>query len=352
MKTALLDYELPQELIATRPPKDRDGGRLLVVHRQRIEHRQVRDFVSYLNGDDLLVLNETKVRKARLFCRRPTRSDGTGGAQVELLFLHALQENIWSALGKANKPLRPGDELLAEGLQLRVIDRDEHGTLRIQVLGDLEMALEKSGAMPIPPYLGRDSDAVDVERYQTVFARHIGSAAAPTAGLHLTDAMFAAAEAKGVRLCRVVLHVGVGTFRPVTCDDLDQHPMHSEEISVGEEVREQILETRRRRGRVVAVGTTVVRALESARDDACPGLVQPIRRATDLLIQPGYRFSVVDALLTNFHQPKSTLLALVSAFAGYERTFSAYRAAVSERYRFLSYGDAMWIPGWHGGASE
>lgn len=344
VKTALFDYELLPELIAVHPPRERNGGRMLTLTQAGVEHNWVRSFVDQLSPRDLLVLNETKVRKARLLCFRKKQNVEGRGGKVELLFLHPLGGNLWAALGKANRPLRAGSQLEAPGLLLEVVDRDADGVLSISVDGDLEAALAELGQMPIPPYLQRDSDAMDDSRYQTVFARELGSAAAPTAGLHLTSEMMTEIHNRGVRSAQVVLHVGVGTFRPVSCDDLDQHPMHSEQISVGVETRDAIAETRRRGGRVVAVGTTVVRALESARSATEDGQVVPTSMWTKLLIQPGYRFSVVDALLTNFHQPKSTLLALVSAFAGYERTMNAYRIALEERYRFLSYGDAMWLP--------
>jgi S-adenosylmethionine:tRNA ribosyltransferase-isomerase len=317
---------------------------MLCLNEREVVHGEVRDFASHLREHDLLVINETKVRKARLLCHRPHLSPGAGGGKVELLFLHEVEPQVWAALGKANRPLRPGDQLFAVDLKLKVERRDDDGTLAIRVEGDLDGALLAGGSMPIPPYMDRASDADDDERYQTVFAQALGSAAAPTAGLHLTERMLDEAKARGVRLSKVVLHVGVGTFRPVSTDDLDQHLMHSEQVCVSSSTCQAVLETRRAGGRVVAVGTTVVRALESARDPACEGLVLPSELSTRLLIQPGYRFSVVDALLTNFHQPKSTLLALVSAFAGYERVFAAYREAVAHRYRFLSYGDAMWIP--------
>jgi S-adenosylmethionine:tRNA ribosyltransferase-isomerase len=198
--------------------------------------------------------------------------------------------------------------------------------------------------MPIPPYLAREAEAADETRYQTVFAAQLGSAAAPTAGLHITPSMLEAAVAQGVRIARVTLHVGLGTFRPVTASDLDEHVMHSEEIEVSGDVVAAVARTRQSGGRVVAVGTTVVRALESAKHPSQRGELVSTKSATNLLIQPGYAFSVVDALLTNFHQPKSTLLALVSAFAGYDQTLYAYQVAIKNEYRFLSYGDAMWIP--------
>jgi S-adenosylmethionine:tRNA ribosyltransferase-isomerase len=214
----------------------------------------------------------------------------------------------------------------------------------LRVSGDVEAELERLGTMPIPPDMQRHGDEEDEGRYQTVFSDELGSAAAPTAILHLTTEMLENFRRKGATLGRVILHVGVGTFRPVTVDDLDAHPMHSESIEVGAELARQIAATRERGGKVVAIGTTVVRALESARDPENPGHVRQLSGATNLLIQPGYHFSVVDRMLTNFHQPRSTLLALVSAFAGLKRTRNAYEVALEHRYRFLSYGDAMWIP--------
>jgi S-adenosylmethionine:tRNA ribosyltransferase-isomerase len=344
VRTTLFDYKLPPECIARRPHERRDGGRLCVVERHGVQHRLVRDLVDLVDERDLIVVNETKVRKARLLCSRPKNSEGGGGARVELLFLHREEGNFWQALGKANRPLRVGDCLVAWDLTISIEARLPNGTLRVDVDGDLEAALEAQGTMPIPPYMDRAGDERDVERYQTVFASRLGSAAAPTAGLHLTDEMLDVIREKGTRLARLTLHVGLGTFRPVSVDDFDDHPMHSEEIEVGEEVVEHIHETRMRSGRVIAIGTTAVRALESAQDPAHRGRVIAQKRWTDLLIQPGYDFRVVDAIWTNFHQPRSTLLALVSAFAGLQRIQDAYQSALKSGYRFLSYGDAMWIP--------
>jgi S-adenosylmethionine:tRNA ribosyltransferase-isomerase len=343
MRAELFDYDLPDELIARRPPKERDGGRLCILEREAIRHAKVASFESEVRPGDLIILNETRVRRARLLCRRPRTQQG-GGGKVELLFLRPLTEGRWEALGRASRPLRVGDELETDRLGMSIAAKTDSGSLEIEIRGDLEAALAQEGAMPIPPYLGRDADEEDVHRYQTVFARHLGSAAAPTAGLHLSEALLKRLENRGAQLERVVLHVGVGTFRPVSAEDLDDHAMHSEFLSVSEGAAQAIACARRTGGRVIAIGTTVVRALESAADPDQLGLVRPMRGQTDLLIQPGYRFRVVDALWTNFHQPRSTLLALVSAFAGHERTLEAYQTALRERYRFLSYGDAMWIP--------
>lgn len=349
MRTDLFDYSLPEERIATRPPAERDGGRMCVVEEGGVRHEWVRDFPEQLSAGDLVVLNETRVRQARLYCTRPTREaagvpGGAGGARVEILFLHPVGENRWAALGRANKPLRPGDEIHAGEVTLRIADRGADGTLIVETSGDIEPVLLTHGQMPIPPYMQRTADEDDVTRYQTVFARELGSAAAPTAGLHVTEQSLARLQERGARVGRLTLHVGIGTFRPVSVEDLDAHPMHEETFSVSEELRDAIAETHARGGRVVAVGTTAVRALESAAVGAERGQVRACRESTRLLIQPGFEFRVVDALLTNFHQPKSTLLALVSALVGRDRLLAAYGEALERDYRFLSYGDAMWIP--------
>ncbi len=345
MKTQELDYRLPDELIASRPAPERDGGRLLVVRHGANEHRRIAEFPELVVEGALLVVNDTRVYRSRLIGARR----GSGG-RVELLLLSREGDaggvERWKALGRANRPLRPGTLVDAGPIEMEIVERDDDGTLQVAVRaeGGVEAALERHGHVPIPPYLGREDDAEDVERYQTVYARHPGSVAAPTAGLHLSAALLSRLEARGVELGRLLLHVGVGTFRPVATDDLDQHPMHSERIEVDAVLAAQVESARQRGAPVVAVGTTVVRALESAADPGRPGHVRPYTGETRLLIQPGYRFSVVDALFTNFHMPKSTLLALVMAFAGKQRTLGAYEEAVQRSYRFLSYGDAMWIP--------
>jgi len=344
VRTDLFDFFLPEGLIASRPPADRDGGRMLVVEHSGVRHDLVRHLPEALAPGDLVVLNETRVRRARLFCTRPRDAHGGGGAKVELLFLHPVGDKFWVVLGKANRPLRAGDKLLGAGLEIQLTKKGENGTWVITIEGDVETALEQEGEMPIPPYIARPADEQDVDRYQTVFARELGSAAAPTAGLHLTDAGLARLEERGVEVGRLVLHVGIGTFRPVTADDLDAHPMHEEWISANSRLADQVEKTRKLGGRVVAIGTTVVRALESLADSERPGRIRAGSMHTRILIQPGFQFRIVDALLTNFHMPKSTLVALVAAFAGRERVLAAYAEAVQAEYRFLSYGDAMWIP--------
>lgn len=345
MRTDTFDYELPEELIAERPPDERDGARLLVLDVGAVSHAQVRELAQLIPENALVVLNETRVRRARLYARR----ERTAG-KVELLLLRRLEEGAgaeeWEALGKAGSPLREGARLEAGELKLEVVGRREGGLLVLRVLegGPAEAFLEQNGHVPIPPYLRRQDEAADVSRYQTVFAEKLGSVAAPTAGLHLTQAALASLRERGVRFGRLTLHIGLGTFRPVAVDDLDEHPMHAEQIDVSGALCAAVADARERGAPVVAIGTTVVRALESAASDAGSGLIRPFSGETRLLIQPGYRFRVVDALLTNFHLPRSTLLALVCAFGGTNAVLGAYAAAVRARYRFLSYGDAMWLP--------
>lgn len=348
MRTEQLDYELPEELIAKRPLPERDASRLLVLDRGQIEHRRIRELPQLLPEGALLVVNDTRVRRARVFGVRRV-----SGGRVELLMLGRVVEResgdgreVWEALGRASKPLRPGVVIDAGRLACEVLERRDEGTLLLAVRAPeaVEAVLAAEGRVPIPPYLGREDDADDLTRYQTVYAERVGSVAAPTAGLHLTPTLLAEVGARGVEIGRLELEVGLGTFRPVVVDDLAEHVMHEERFQVGEELAAQIAAARARQRPVIAVGTTVVRALESAADPAQPGRVSAQSGATRLLIQPGYAFRIVDALLTNFHQPKSTLLALVAAFAGELEMRAAYQAALQERYRFLSFGDAMWLP--------
>jgi S-adenosylmethionine:tRNA ribosyltransferase-isomerase len=349
----LLDYDLPPELIATRPPEARDGARLCVVDVSRapgaVEHRWVRELDALIPEGALIVVNDTRVLPARLFGKKA----GTGG-RVELLLVRRISdEERWSAMGRASKALRPGAEIEIDGepgaLRAKVEARDEEGglievTLSSPAGRSVAEAIEAAGHVPLPPYLRRDDDASDRVRYQTVFARAPGAVAAPTAGLHLSEALLERLEQRGVELASVTLHVGLGTFQPVTASDLDHHKMHAEQFSVPRSAAAAIERARARGAPVVAVGTTVVRSLESAADPDREGLVLERASAeTRLLIQPGYRFRVVDMLVTNFHLPRSTLLALVFAFAGRERVLAAYRAAIDARYRFYSYGDAMLI---------
>jgi S-adenosylmethionine:tRNA ribosyltransferase-isomerase len=347
VKTAAFDYELPGELIAAHPAERRDGARLLVVERDTLTDSKVEHLPELIPPGALLVVNDTRVRRARIFGTKR----GSGG-KVELLFIRRLgpptsDGERWQAIGRSSKPLRVGVVVDWDEIAIEVLERQDDATLTVLVRaadGDFEGALEQRGHLPLPPYMGRADEPADLERYQTVYARRTASAAAPTAGLHLSAALLERLAARGTEMARLELEIGIATFRSVIVDDLDQHPMHTETIAVGPELVAAVARARARKAPVVAIGTTVVRALESAADPECPGQLRATCGETRLLIQPGYAFSVVDALLTNFHVPKSTLLALVAAFAGYDTALSAYRHAVAQRYRFLSYGDAMWIP--------
>lgn len=346
MQTSLFDYDLPDGLIAQRPLPARDGARMLVVERGADRHAMFTEFPDVVPEGALVVLNDTRVRKARLVGARR----GTGG-RVEILLLGRIDgggdsPETWAALGRANRSLKPGTILEAGSATILIRSRDEQGLLGVSIFAPegVEKAIERHGHVPLPPYIKRPDSPEDADRYQTVFSERVGSSAAPTAGLHFTPEIMDRLRRRGVDLGFVTLHVGLGTFRPVSSADLDAHPMHVEEYEVSVELAEKVRACRARSGCLVAVGTTVVRALESARDPSDPRFVASARGKTNLLIQPGYRFGPVDGLLTNFHMPRSTLIALVAAFAGRERILSAYRAAAEAGYRFLSYGDAMWIP--------
>jgi S-adenosylmethionine:tRNA ribosyltransferase-isomerase len=347
--TSLFDYQLPDELVAQYPLAERDAARLLVVDEATLRHDHVRNWPALLPPGALVVVNDTRVRRCRITGERR----GTRG-RVELLLVRRLPSRDasaggerWECLGRASKPLRPGSVIECGPLRIAVEARQADGALWCLVhseQGSIDDALERTGHMPIPPYLRREDEPDDAVRYQTVYARALGSAAAPTAGLHLSPDMLSRLEQRGVALGSVTLHVGLGTFKPVTARDLDEHDMHAESFEVSPELASQVALARARGAPVVAVGTTVVRALESAADPDAPGHVSSLGGETRLLIQPGYQFRVVDALFTNFHAPRSTLLALVAAFAGRDRILGAYAEAVRARYRFLSYGDAMWLP--------
>jgi S-adenosylmethionine:tRNA ribosyltransferase-isomerase len=346
VQTSLFDYELPESSIAQRPLSDRAASRMIVVGRSGVEHARFRDFPALIPEGALLVVNDTRVHRARL---KGTRR-GSGGRVEFLLLQREVRESetseTWLAVGRANRRIEPGWMIDVGALTVEVLSRDDGGLMRVSLRapGGVGPALERDGHIPLPPYIRRPDDREDAERYQTIFSERLGSAAAPTAGLHFTRDVTEALRARGVRIQAVTLHVGLGTFRPVSSDDIDEHRMHTEQYEVREELASEIRACRAEGRKVVAVGTTVVRALESAKDPANAREVLPTLGETALLIQPGYVFGPVDALLTNFHMPKSTLLALVAAFAGRERILSAYRAAVEAGYRFLSYGDAMWIP--------
>ena len=341
MKKSDFHFDLPPELIAQAPLPERSASRLLVVPpgEAAFEDRGIRDLPDLLREGDLLVFNDTRVIPARLFGTKAT------GGRVEILIERLLPGNEARAQVGASKTPKPGARIaLDAGGEAEVLGRDEaFHHLRFHVDAPLETWLVEAGRLPLPPYIERAPDAADAERYQTVFAREPGAVAAPTAGLHFDDALLAALRANGVEFGHVTLHVGAGTFQPMRVDSVHDHLMHSEWLNVGAGLVSQVRRTRERGGRVVAVGTTVVRALESAmrRNDAGEGELQPFSGETRIFIFPGYRIRSVDAMVTNFHLPESTLLMLVSAFAGRERILATYAHAVSERYRFFSYGDAM-----------
>ena len=334
------DYDLPQELIAQTPLEKRDHSRLLVLNRNngKIEHRHFYDIVDLLRPNDLLVVNDSKVIPARIFGTRA----GTGGV-VEVLLLKALEENVWEVLVKPGKKARIGQVLeFSEGMTGTVLDLLEDGKRKIRFdhqASTIYEVLDRIGKMPLPPYI--TEQLKDQGRYQTVYARELGSAAAPTAGLHFTEEIMDRIREKGVKITSVTLHVGLGTFRPVKETEITKHIMHSEYFSVPQSTIELVRETKKNGGRVISVGTTATRTLESAFDKD----LNCVRTSgdTDIFIYPGYEFKVIDDLVTNFHLPKSTLLMLVSALAGRENILNAYHTAVEERYRFFSFGDAMFI---------
>ncbi|MDY5649069.1 MAG: tRNA preQ1(34) S-adenosylmethionine ribosyltransferase-isomerase QueA [Lachnospiraceae bacterium] len=340
MKTSDFYFDLPQELIAQDPLEDRSSSRLLVLDKKTgdIEHHIFRDIVDFLNPGDCLVVNNTKVIPARLFGVK----EGTQ-AKIELLLLKRKEHDIWETLVKPGKKARVGTRILfGDGLLTgEVIDVVEEGNrlIRFHYEGIFEEILDQLGQMPLPPYITHQLK--DKNRYQTVYAKHDGSAAAPTAGLHFTPELLKKIEEKGVNIAHVTLHVGLGTFRPVKVEDVAQHHMHSEFFFIEEDQAELINETKKRGGRVISVGTTSCRTLESAAAE--DGRVKACSGWTDIFIYPGYRFKTIDALITNFHLPESTLLMLVSALAGKEHIMHAYEVAVKERYRFFSFGDAMFI---------
>jgi S-adenosylmethionine:tRNA ribosyltransferase-isomerase len=353
-RTSDFDYELPPDLIAQTPPAERGTSRLLVSRRTgadaggrgrtvsgerfaSLEDRTFTDLPALVPPGDLVVLNDTRVRHARLLGTRPS------GAPAEVLLLHPAADDTWVAMGRPGSALRPGKRVrLGEGAEIETVEVLDEGYRRVRFVGaSADAAMARFGRLPLPPYIAHAPTDVDEERYQTVYADREGSVAAPTAGLHFTPELLAALEARGVWLARLTLEVGPGTFKPVETETIAEHPMHPERYEVPRLLAEQVAAVRARGGRVWAVGTTVVRALESAADEH--GALRAGPGETRLMIAPGYRFKVVDRLLTNFHLPRSTLLMLVSAFMGLDAMRAAYRHAVEQRYRFYSYGDAMVI---------
>ena len=337
MKTSDFYYELPPELIAQSPSEKRDMSRLLVYNRRtgEINDRVFHDVIEYLNPGDVLVRNVTKVIPARLYAKR----EGTGGA-MEFLLLRRINDTDWECLVKPGRKALPGREFIVnDELSVTVLECLEDGNriVRLNYVGIFEEVLDRAGEMPLPPYITKKLE--DKSRYQTVYARDNGSAAAPTAGLHFTPELLEAIRAKGVFIADVLLHVGLGTFRPVSAENVEEHHMHSEFWQVTEEAADMINSARRAGGRIISVGTTGCRTLESSSDDE--GVVHAGSGWTDIFITPGYKFKAVDALITNFHLPESTLLMLISAFSSREEIMRVYKHAVDERYRFFSFGDAM-----------
>lgn len=333
-------FDLPQELIAQDPLEDRSASRLLVLNRQTgaVEHHHFKEITNYLRPGDCLVLNNTKVIPARLL---GVKEDT--GAAIEVLLLKRRDSDVWETLVKPGKKARPGAKIVfGDGcLRAEVLEVVEEGNrlIRFDYEGIFEEVLDRLGEMPLPPYITHKLQ--DKNRYQTVYAKYEGSAAAPTAGLHFTEELLAQIEKMGVHIAYVTLHVGLGTFRPVKADNLSEHHMHSEHYEVTPETAEMINRTKESGGRVICVGTTSCRTVESAADEN--GRVQPGCGDTEIFIYPGYRFKVLDCLITNFHLPESTLVMLVSALAGRENVLAAYREAVEEKYRFFSFGDAMLV---------
>ena len=341
LRTADFDYHLPPELIAQVPGTERGGSRLLVVRRNgagpALEDRRFTDLADLIPAGDLLVLNSTRVRHARLPGFRPS------GAPAEVLLIHPSTDGSWIAIGKPGSALRAGKHIaLGPGVYIETLEVLPDGERRVRFVGmSAEEAIARFGRLPLPPYIDRAPSALDEERYQTVYAEREGSVAAPTAGLHFTDALLDALRGRGVQVATLDLEVGPGTFKPVEEEDISTHPMHPERFEIPAAAAAAVHDARARGAAVWAVGTTVVRALESA---ALPnGTVTSGAAETRLLIAPGHHFRVVNHLVTNFHLPRSTLLMLVAALAGYDPTMAAYRHAVAARYRFYSYGDAMCI---------
>lgn len=340
MKTSDFYYDLPEELIAQDPLENRSDSRLMVLDKENgaVSHHVFREIVDYLNPGDCLVINDTKVIPARLIGER----EGTG-AKIEVLLLKRKTGDVWETLVKPGRKAKPGTRIQFGGGLLvgEVMDIVDEGNrlIRFEFEGIFEEILDQLGQMPLPPYITHQLK--DKDRYNTVYATHSGSAAAPTAGLHFTPELLKTIEEKGIDIARVTLHVGLGTFRPVKVDDVENHHMHSEFYMIDEEAAEKINRAKENGKRVICVGTTSCRTIESAADEN--GRLKPCSGWTEIFIYPGYQFKILDCLITNFHLPESTLIMLVSALAGKENVLAAYEEAVKERYRFFSFGDAMFI---------
>lgn len=338
MKTSDFSYDLPSELIAQHPAQKRDQSRLMLLNKKtgEINHKKFYNIIDYLNNGDVLVLNDTRVMPARIFGHRPKKNES-----IEILLLNH-KGDTWETLAKPGKKLKIGTEIIfSDELKAEVIDISEDGSrfLKFIYRGIFEEILDRLGEMPLPPYIQEKLE--DKERYQTVYSKEIGSAAAPTAGLHFTKELLKKIEEKGIEICFITLHVGLGTFRPVKVEDVTKHKMHSEFYIIRDDVAQKINKAKDEGRRIVAVGTTSIRTLESAADDK--GYVKAKSGWTDIFIYPPYKFKCVDALITNFHLPESTLIMLVSSLSTREIILNAYNVAVKEKYRFFSFGDAMFI---------
>ncbi|MCF6462747.1 tRNA preQ1(34) S-adenosylmethionine ribosyltransferase-isomerase QueA [Clostridium sp. Cult1] len=340
MKTEDFYYDLPEELIAQYPIEDREESRLLLLDKEtgNIEDRIFKDIIDYLHPGDCLVLNDTKVIPARLFGNREGKNE-----RIEFLLLRRIENDIWETLVRPGKKVKPGNRIVFGNgiLVAEVLSIEEDGTRKVEFKykGIFEEMLDKLGEMPLPPYIKEKLE--DKERYQTVYSKHEGSAAAPTAGLHFTKELLNKIKEKGVSISYLTLHVGLGTFRPVKVENIEEHHMHSEYYEVSKEAAEMINRTKKDGGRVIAVGTTTTRTLETI--GILEGKILPKKGWTDIFIYPGYDFKIIDGLITNFHLPESTLLMLVSALAGRDNILMAYKHAIENRYRFFSFGDAMFI---------
>ena len=339
MKTSDFYYDLPHELIAQTPLKNRQKSKMMVLDRSKdyVEHKTFENIIDYINPGDTLVLNDTKVIPARLFGHRVGKEE-----KIEILLLKQLEDDKWQTLVKPGKKCKVNDIIeFDETLKLKIVDILEDGQRVVKFIYDgiFNEILDRLGTMPLPPYITEKLD--DPDRYQTVYSKHEGSAAAPTAGLHFTKEVLKKLEEKGVNLVYVTLHVGLGTFRPVKVDDVTKHQMHSEYYIITKEACDIINNTKKQGKRVIAVGTTSCRVLESATDD--DGVIRPHAEETSIFIYPGYKFKMIDGLLTNFHLPESTLIMLVSALATKDKIMKAYKIAVEEKYRFFSFGDCMLI---------
>lgn len=339
MELSEFNYELPEELIAQTPIEKRDESRLMILDKNtgKIEHKIFKDIIDYLEPGDCLVRNNTKVIPARLYGKKAT------GAKIEFLLLNRIEGDIWECIVRPGHKLKPGTEVeFGDGiLKAKVLDVMEGGTRKVEFKyeGIFNEILDKIGLMPLPPYI--HESLKDNDRYQTVYAKYEGSAAAPTAGLHFTPELFEKIKAKGIDVANVTLHVGIGTFRPVKVENVEEHHMHSEHFYIKQEDADKINNAKKNGKRVIAVGTTSCRVLETIADEN--GMVKPTEGDTQIFIYPGYKYKCLDGLVTNFHLPESTLIMLVSALAGRDYIMKAYNEAVKERYRFFSFGDAMLI---------